>query len=169
MGRKISEHDAQEIARLRREGKSIPEIMEKTGFSSATCFKYCGQKKEKKRKPLFLNTAPWKAHCETCLYAFRPGMESKSSHVVKGCELEIENREKCRLWLDTKRIVSVPEWVDVSDDLPQLMADGISVTVRVRLINGNTSDAYCDENGKWFFTNGDPVPEEYPAIRWRSL
>lgn len=163
MGKRITEHDAQEIMRLCKEGKTIPQIMAETGFSRSTCRKYC-RTSEKTGKPIFINTAPWKAHCETCLYAYRPDMESHAIHVVKGCELEIADTKKCRLWYDTKRIVKVPEWVDVKEDLPQMMA-----TVRARLKSGSTADTYCDAGGKWFFTSGEPVPDKNPVVRWRSL
>lgn len=164
----LTQEEVNDIIRMRKNGMSVSKIKEVTGRSDYTIRKYTTAEK-KKGRPVFVNYAPWKAHCETCLYAFRPAMKSHSTHIAKGCELEIEDRKNCRLWRDTKHMVKIPEWVDVKDDLPQMMADGISITVRVRMISGDTDDAYCDEDGKWFFESGEPVPEKYPVIRWRSL
>lgn len=163
----LTQEEVNEIVFMKENGMSISQIIKATVRCEYTVRKYTSVKK--KGKPVFTNYAPWKAHCETCLYAFRPEMKSHSTHIAKGCELEIEDRKNCRLWRDTKHRVKIPDWVEVKDDLPQMMSDGISITVRVRLINGNTADAYCDENGKWFFESGEPVPEKYPVIRWRSL
>lgn len=168
MGKRLTEEDIKEIQKLHKEGKSVTEIMKITGFGDSTVRKY--QEKEKEQgRPVFNISQPWKAHCETCLYAFRKSMKSESTHLVSGCELEIEDNKNCRLWLDTERIRKMPEWVDVKDDLPQLIEENRSVMVRVRLKNGKTADAYCDKEEIWHFDTGEQVNEKNPVIRWRSL
>lgn len=168
MGRTISEENADRIRNLYKERKTIREIMRITGFKQSTVQKYRTEEKMQ-GKPVFNTSQPWKAHCETCLYAFRKPMKSHALHLVCGCDMEVEDIKTCNYWRDTERIRQVPEWVDVKEDLPQLIEENRSVTVRVRLENGKTADAYCDKEGIWYFASGEQVPEKYSVIRWRSL
>lgn len=168
MARALYPEEVEEMLRLAKDGMTISEIARVTKRSDTAVKKYVINREPPKQIKVG-KKVPWQAHCEACDYAFRAKLNPKATKTVKGCELEIEDVKNCRLWRDNRRLMDVPEWVGVEDDLPQMMADGISITVRVRLINGGTADAYCDEDGKWFFTSGEPVPEKYPVIRWRSL
>lgn len=170
MYRRIEKEILDKIFELGMTGMSTEKIAKNVGCSTSTVRSYLKKMNafNGRQKPR-LSKTEWKVHCETCLYAFRRPMKSHATHLACGCELEVADPVKCRRWLDTERIMPIPEWIDVEDDLPVSQNSNRSITVKVRLSNGSIANAYySDKYKKWYLHDGKNLPKKVDVVKWRS-
>lgn len=170
MGRRMTLEEIREIKQLQDQGKTTAEIMKITGRSNSTVLFW--KKNEPRIKELSdssLLRESWKAHCDTCIYAFRKPIESDSLYSSAACELEVEDKKSCRKWMDTKITVPIPEWITIEEDLPQVLKNHKSITVYMRLRNGEKVEGFYNDNThRWYYKSGKRIPDEDPVIKWRS-
>lgn len=168
---KITKEEVNRIRKLRESGMKIKKIADTVGYSDTTVRRYLGGKEvhDANTQSPRMNRLSWQAHCETCLYAFRKSIKSNSTYLSCGCELEVADPVKCGRWLDTERIMPIPEWIYVEDDLPVSQNSNRSITVKVRLSNGAITNAYySDKYKKWYLHDGKNLPKKVDVVKWRS-
>lgn len=171
MFRKITREEVMKIREMKEAGAKTIEIAKTFGYSDTTIRRYLRGTSvlEADDKIPRLNRLSWQAHRETCLYAFRKSIKSNSTYLSCGCELEVADPVKCRRWLDTERIMPIPEWIYVEDDLPVSQNSNRSITVKVRLSNGAITNAYySDKYKKWYLHDGKNLPKKVDVVKWRS-
>lgn len=64
------------------------------------------------------------------------------------------------------------EWIDVSEDLPQLEKNmkNVSQTVKILLSNNEISEGfYAYHHDKWYYSNGNTVPKYKDVIAWSDI
>lgn len=170
MSNQFLAENVQRIHDLHERGISASEISKIIGCSIKTVKRWISYGEyELKDDARIILRENWRAHCDTCIYAFRKPVESHSIYSSAACELEVENKKNCRRWLDTKPNVPIPEWISAEEDLPQLLKDHKSIIVYMRLRNGEKVEGFYNDNTcRWYYKNGKRISDKDPVVKWRS-
>lgn len=94
MSNQFLAENVQRIHDLHEKGISASEISKIIGCSIKTVKRWISYGEyELKDDARIILRENWRAHCDTCIYAFRKPVESHSIYSSAACELEVENKK----------------------------------------------------------------------------